>query len=169
MNSTVKIVSPRSGVCYIQLGQWMSTHASFLFLPAVHELSQLRESRWLRISNLCIVMLIAGLVLDALSTVLFVRPSYRSHRPVDVESLPYRSTYSRLDDLYLVKKQKSSRHAPLNNIPRMMTQVSMSEPERVFPPWPEMYLGTYGYVPTAARRLLANDAVSFLANDCYSY
>lgn len=104
-------------------------------------------------------MLIAGIILDAFSMLFFAKTIGHPTRNVDLESLPFRSTYSRLDELYLVKKQKSSFHAPLYNAPRMMTHVSMDEPNKVFPPWPELYLGIYGYVPIATRRLLVNRRV----------
>lgn len=116
------------------------------------------HSRWPSLATCCLVMILLGAFLDAAALLLFSRRP--PAEPMGIASLPYRSTYGRLDDLYFMKKQNSSIHSPIINIPRTLAQVSSRQPRKVFLQWPELWLEDYGNVPLAARSLIATAEAS---------
>lgn len=66
----------------------LSAHPNLASLPAIQELTQRQKFQWTNLSNLCMIMLIAGMLLDALSIILVTVPIRHPNRPIDVESLP---------------------------------------------------------------------------------
>ena len=104
-------------------------------------------------------MIVTCTLVDVFTLVYMWTHLENSPSQIDLESIPYRSTYMKLDELYLKKKQKSSSYPPIYNLPRVLSQISSLERSKVFPIWTDLRMIDTGYVPTGERRLLVNSDV----------
>ncbi|TFK71063.1 hypothetical protein BDN72DRAFT_895919 [Pluteus cervinus] len=80
-----------------------------------------------------------------------------------VHDLEYKSAFIGFDKLYKNKSFSKTKYEPIQNNPRILTQVSFREPEKVFPIWPAMHPTYVGYAVGAERRLLVNRDTSTIA------
>ena len=111
-------------------------------------------------------MIVTCTLVDVFTLVYMWTRLENSSSQIDLESIPYRSTYMKLDELYLKKKQKSSSYPPIYNLPRILSQVSSLERSKVFPIWTDLRMIDTGYAPIGERRLLVNQDVRSLTFLC---
>ncbi|KAK7452708.1 hypothetical protein VKT23_012110 [Stygiomarasmius scandens] len=89
-----------------------------------------------------------------------------SNRPLstkeyNVHELEQRSVYIGFDKLY--SKPSTATYEPITNYPLLVSSVSSSEPQKVFPLWDYRKLSSLGYLPLAENPLRLTPEVSAVA------
>lgn len=74
--------------------------------------------------------------------------------------LPIRYPYIGLDEMYSSTDIKASIHDPLTNVPILATQVSRTEPNKVFPVDTHQSLSDFGTLSAPDRNLHVTNTVS---------
>ncbi|KAJ6577327.1 hypothetical protein B0H19DRAFT_932476 [Mycena capillaripes] len=124
--------------------------------------STLRLERLVRIATIIIVLCT---VVDMLLLLYLGVRHVANQRPGhdEQEDLEIRSPYVNLAELYSQTGMKSSKHSPIVNHARFFSQVSSTEPHKVFPPYGLMRPIADGMVPEYQRRLLVTPTMFSVA------
>lgn len=78
-----------------------------------------------------------------------------------VDGLQFKNPYIGLDELYHLNKIRPSHYNPIVNEPRLSTQVSQDEPDKIFPVDLHRWLSDFGLLSPPDRNFKVTSTVRF--------
>ncbi|KZT63694.1 hypothetical protein DAEQUDRAFT_733523 [Daedalea quercina L-15889] len=106
----------------------------------------------------CITVALLLFVVVDLLAYLYIFRSILGDMSAEPE-LEFRKPYRGLDDLYDSGETNSSKHAPIENVPRVATIVNSEEPDKVYPLDEHRWLSAYGTVTPLDRHLRVSNTI----------